>query len=59
MNIYFLLVLQVVHVNQDEVLPLDPSLQIVFNRPAVESDLETIGLAVQLAIGSAVNSMYM
>ena len=43
---------------QDEVISLEPLLQIVFNRPGLEDDWNSIALAVQLAIESAISGRY-
>ena len=48
--------LQVVDTKAEELLPLEPSLQIMLNRPAVGLDSISIAQAVQLALESAVGS---
>ena len=49
---------QIVNLKQNEVLPLDPALQIAFNRPTVESDAELVALAVQVALESVIKGMF-
>ena len=46
------------NLKQDEVLSLEPSLQIVLNRPALEGELNSVALAVQLAIESAIGDIH-